>query len=94
VSFAWRLCRSYESVPRWERIILCLSAELFREFPEDIRWDSSVVLHTEIVNDREFRQHLVKLRLERKRKEARAATAVKKPPVTAKSQKAKKKRSA
>ena len=42
------------------------------------------------MNDREFRQHLVKLRLERERKEAQAANAVKKPPATAKSQKAKK----
>jgi hypothetical protein len=50
---------------------------------------------TGIVNDREFRQHLIKLRLERERKEAEAANAaVKKPPATAKSQKAKKKRSA
>src|SRR6516162_9441031 len=34
------------------------------------------------VNDREFRQHLVKLRLERERREAQAANAaaVKKPP--------------
>jgi hypothetical protein len=46
------------------------------------------------VNDREFRQHLIKLRLERERKEAQAANAVKKPPATAKAQKAKKKRSA
>jgi hypothetical protein len=47
------------------------------------------------VNDREFRQHLVKLSLERERKEAQAANAaVKKPPAAAKSQKAKKKRSA
>jgi len=46
------------------------------------------------VNDREFLQHLIKLRLERERKEAQAANAVKKPPTTAKSQKAKKKRSA
>ena len=45
------------------------------------------------MNDREFRQHLVKLRLERERKVAQAANAaVKKPPATAKSQKAKKKR--
>jgi hypothetical protein len=47
------------------------------------------------VNDREFRKDLVVLRLERERKEAQAANAaVKKPPATAKSQKAKKKRSA
>jgi hypothetical protein len=47
------------------------------------------------VNDREFRQHLVKVRLERERKEAQAANAaVKKSPVTAKSQKVKKERSA
>jgi hypothetical protein len=47
------------------------------------------------VNAREFRQRLVKLRLERERKEAQAANAaVKKPPATAKSQKPKKKRSA
>ena len=45
------------------------------------------------VNDREFRQHLIKLRLERERKEAQSANAVKKPPATAKSQKVKKKRS-
>jgi hypothetical protein len=46
-----------------------------------------------MVNDREFRQHLIKLRLERERKEAQAANAaVKKPPATAKSQKAKKSR--
>jgi hypothetical protein len=46
------------------------------------------------VNDREFRQRLVKLRLERERKDAQAANAAKKPPVSAKSQKAKKKWSA
>ena len=48
------------------------------------------------MNDREFRQHLVKLRLERERKEAQAENAAlkKKPPATAKSQKAKKTRSA
>ena len=47
------------------------------------------------MNDREFRQRLVKSRLERERKEAQAANAaIKKPPATAKSQKAKKKRSA
>ena len=34
---------------------------------------------TGIVNDREFRQHLVTLRLERERKEAQAANAVRKP---------------
>jgi hypothetical protein len=39
------------------------------------------------MNDREFRQRLVKLRLERERKEAQATNAVKKPPATAKSQK-------
>jgi hypothetical protein len=40
------------------------------------------VVKTGIVNDREFRQHLVKLRLARERKEAQAANAaqVKKPP--------------
>jgi hypothetical protein len=49
----------------------------------------------EAVNERQFRQHLIKKRLERERKEAEAAnTAVKKPPATAKSQKAKKKLSA
>jgi hypothetical protein len=47
------------------------------------------------VNECEFPQRLVKLRLERDRKEAQAANlALKKPPATAKSQKAKKKRSA
>jgi hypothetical protein len=47
------------------------------------------------VNDRQFRQHLIKLRLERGRKEAQAANAaLKKPPAAAMSQKAKKKRSA
>lgn len=46
------------------------------------------------MNDREFRQHLIKLRL-RERKEAQAAiAAVKKPPAIAKFQKAKKRRSA
>jgi hypothetical protein len=47
------------------------------------------------VNDREFKKYLSKLRLERERKEAKAAkAAVKKPPATAKPQKAKKTRSA
>jgi hypothetical protein len=48
------------------------------------------------VNDREFKKHLVALRLERERKEAQAANAaaLKKPPATARPQKAKKKRSA
>jgi hypothetical protein len=46
------------------------------------------------VNDREFRQHRIKLRFERERKEAQAANTVKKPPAAAKAQKAKKKRSA
>jgi hypothetical protein len=46
------------------------------------------------VNDRDFRKRHVALRLERERKEAQAANAVKKPPATAKSQKAKKTRSA
>jgi hypothetical protein len=47
------------------------------------------------VNDREFKKHVVALRLERERKEAQAAnSAVKKPPAVAKSQKAKKTRSA
>jgi hypothetical protein len=47
------------------------------------------------VNDREFRKRLVALRLERECKEAQAANAaVKKPPASAKFQKAKKKRSA
>ena len=47
-----------------------------------------------IVNDREFKKHLVALRLERERKEAQAANAaLKKPPATAKPQKAKKKHS-
>ena len=46
------------------------------------------------MNDRESRPHLIKLRL-RERKEFQAANAaVKKPPATAKSQKAKKRRSA
>jgi hypothetical protein len=36
------------------------------------------------VNDREFRKHLIELRLERERKEAQAANAaVKKPPARA-----------
>ena len=43
------------------------------------------------MNDRQFRHHLIKLRLERERKEAQAANAaVRKPPATAKPQKAKK----
>jgi hypothetical protein len=47
------------------------------------------------VSDREFKKHLAALRLEPERKEAQAANAaVNKPPATAKSQKAKKKRSA
>ena len=42
------------------------------------------------MNDREFRQHLANKRLELQRKEAEAANmALKKPPATAKSQKAK-----
>ena len=45
------------------------------------------------LNDRKFREHL--LRLERERKEAQAANAaVKKPPTTAKSQRVKKTHSA
>ena len=51
--------------------------------------------YTVAMNDREFREHLIKLRLERERKEAQAANAaVKKPPASAKSRKAKKTRSA
>jgi hypothetical protein len=47
------------------------------------------------MNDREFREHLGKKRLERQRKEAQAENmALKKPPASAKSQKATKTRSA
>jgi hypothetical protein len=47
------------------------------------------------MNDREFREHLIKKRLERERRAAQVANAaVKKPPAAAKSQKAKKTRSA
>ena len=46
------------------------------------------------MNDREFRQHLIKLRLRERKKAQDANAAVKKPPATAKSQKAKKRRSA
>jgi hypothetical protein len=47
------------------------------------------------VNEREFRQHLAKLRAEHQRKEAEAANAtLKKPPATARPQKIRKRRSA
>ena len=47
------------------------------------------------MNEREFRQHLAKLRTERQRKEAEAANAtLKKPPATAKPQKIRNRRSA